>query len=228
MKSRLSVALLAIVALAAGHSVTQAQYDYAVQGVAPDDMLNIRERIEGADDVSSARIVGSIPANAVDVAGTGLTVLVGESRWHEIVYRGVKGWVNGRYLKVIRGGNNTSPPIFACSGTEPFWSIELGADEATFTNPSAAKGKNVSRFDVTQRRPARGRTNIEVLSLQGRGSKPLQSMAVLIRNDTCSDDMSDFTYPYEVILSVGDDAGSDADTGTGTGDVWHGCCSLVR
>ena len=202
-------------------SDAQAQYDFAVQGVADNDVLNIRERIEGAGDVGSVRIVGKIPAHANDVAGTGLTVMVGGSRWHEVVFRGVKGWVNGRYLKAIETGRDNKSPVFSCSGTEPFWSIELRGTKATFKNPFAAR-EEIRGYDIVKRRRARGGPHIHEVSMQGRSGKPVRPIAMLTRNDTCSDGMSDFTYPYEVILSIDDENDADAN------GVWHGCCTLVR
>ena len=218
---RLLLLLSALTVQFAVPSDVKAQYDYAVQGVAENDVLNIRERIEGADDVTSARIIGSIPANADDVAGTGLTVMVGGNRWHQVVFHGVSGWVNGRYLKKIETGGKGATPVFSCSGTEPFWSIELKEKEATFKNPFAAR-EEVRNYEIVKRRGARGGSHVHVVSMQSRAGKPVHPMAVLTRNDTCSDGMSDFTYPYEVILSV--DAEDDADAD----GVWHGCCTLVR
>lgn len=218
---RLLPLLLVLTVHIAVPSNVHAQYDYAVQGVKDNDVLNIRERIEGADDVSSVRIVGKIPANAVDVAGTGLTVMVGKARWREVVYRGVKGWVNGRYLKEIEADATAGTPVFSCSGTEPFWSIELGREKATFKNPFAAKPE-LRDYEIVKRRRARGGSHIHVVSMQSRAGNPVHPLAVLTRNDTCSDGMSDFTFPYEVILSIDAETDADAD------GVWHGCCTLVR
>ena len=59
-----------------------------VRGVASNDVLNIRERPS-----ASSPIRGYIPHNACYIE------VIGRSgNWYRIVYRGIAGWVNGRYL----------------------------------------------------------------------------------------------------------------------------------
>ena len=82
---------------------------YKVVGVAADDVLNIR-----AEPSASARIIGTIPPGADNVRSHGckggLTFAEWEkatpaeraagrrNRWCQISYRGMKGWVAGRFL----------------------------------------------------------------------------------------------------------------------------------
>ena len=62
---------------------------YRVTGVAANDVLNIRS---GAD--AGTGIVGTIPPN-----GTGIRIIDRcAGAWCPIEYRGVRGWVNQRYL----------------------------------------------------------------------------------------------------------------------------------
>ena len=59
-----------------------------VRGVADNDVLNIRSR-----PTSSSRIVGIIKPGRC-----GVQVFHGQGNWRNISYRGVRGWVNRRYL----------------------------------------------------------------------------------------------------------------------------------
>lgn len=59
-----------------------------VRGVASNDVLNIRSR-----PTSSSQIVGLIKPGRC-----GIQVFHGQGNWRSISYRGVRGWVNKRYL----------------------------------------------------------------------------------------------------------------------------------
>ena len=66
---------------------------FAVRGVAPNDVLNMRSGPSPRHEV-----VGAIPPDAVAVYPVGRTVRFGPSVWREVSYNGVRGWVNGRFL----------------------------------------------------------------------------------------------------------------------------------
>lgn len=65
----------------------------SVQGVAADDVLNVRE----APDRTSA-ILGALPPGATGVRGTANRKRVGSSSWREIECGKIRGWVNERFL----------------------------------------------------------------------------------------------------------------------------------
>ena len=65
----------------------------SVQGVAADDVLNVRE----APDKTSA-ILGSLPSDATGVHGTASRRRVGASTWREVECGKLRGWVNERFL----------------------------------------------------------------------------------------------------------------------------------
>lgn len=66
---------------------------FAVRGVAPDDVLNIRSGPSPRYDV-----IGTIPPDATGVMSAGARRQVGQSIWREVTYAGVRGWVNDRFL----------------------------------------------------------------------------------------------------------------------------------
>lgn len=75
---------------------------YRVVNVGAGDWLNMR-----GGPSSSFPVVGTIPRDATDIEKPGPCV----GNWCTIVYRGTLGWVNVRYLAVVRetGGSTASP-----------------------------------------------------------------------------------------------------------------------
>ena len=65
----------------------------AVQGVAADDVLNVRE----APDKGAA-VLGGLPPDATGVRGTSNRRRVGASTWREVECGNLRGWVNERFL----------------------------------------------------------------------------------------------------------------------------------
>lgn len=79
-------------------------------------------------------------------------------------------------------------------GTEPFWGGDVVGERLTYTTPENAKGEAiaVSRFA--------GRGG---LSFSGERKGALLTLA--IGPGTCTDGMSDQTYPYTAMLKLGDE-----------------------
>jgi uncharacterized protein YgiM (DUF1202 family) len=73
---------------------------FRVDGVAADDVLNIRSKPD-----AKASVLGSIPPAEEHVEGVGAPNTVGRGTWQRVRYAGVVGWVNARFLTA--GG---SPP----------------------------------------------------------------------------------------------------------------------
>ncbi len=65
----------------------------SVQGVAADDVLNVRE----APDKGAA-VLGGLPPDAIGVRGTSNRRRVGASTWREVECGNLRGWVNERFL----------------------------------------------------------------------------------------------------------------------------------
>lgn len=74
-------------------SSTEGSFRFVVRGVPPDDVLNIRSGPNPKYD-----IVGTIPPDATGVIGIGGRRQIGPSVWREVKYRGMRGWVNDRFL----------------------------------------------------------------------------------------------------------------------------------
>lgn len=103
---------------------------YAVTGVAKDGVLNIR-----AGPSAGSRKIGEIPRDARGLQNLGCTggpsfaewlkmseaerKLAGRDRWCRVRYRGIVGWVAGRYLR--EDGNppaEVEPPDGSAAGPE--------------------------------------------------------------------------------------------------------------
>ena len=211
-------ALVVVVAAALLAGPAAAFYEYKVTGVAAGDVLNIREDVASAGQVSSARIVGTIPADATGVEGTGVTVEIGGSLWRQVTHGGVTGWVAARFLSPVEDASGDRPPAdLHCGGTEPFWSMTFSAASAVREDPFATGGTARFAYVPAPGRFASGRRHVwSVMLRPAAGSQA--ATAVFIRTDACSDGMSDFTYPIEFVLS-----GSGPD-----GPVLSGCCQLKR
>jgi hypothetical protein len=73
---------------------------FAVRGVDPSDVLNMRAGPSPKHDV-----VGSIPPDGSGVIPVGGRRQIGPAVWREVSYRGVRGWVNDRFLVEEQSGS---------------------------------------------------------------------------------------------------------------------------
>ena len=65
----------------------------SVQGVAADDVLNVRQA-----PAKDAAVLGGLPPDATGVRGTSNRRRVGASTWREVECGNLRGWVNERFL----------------------------------------------------------------------------------------------------------------------------------
>lgn len=179
-----------------GASANDGSTSYRVDGVAADDVLNIR-----VDPDAESASSGTIPPAAKHVEGLGAPKKVGATTWQRIRYGGAVGWVNARFLKANTGGVPSQPPAPAkiealtplvCFGNEPYWSLRFGADGMA-TCGSACEAPAGLR--VTKVLADRSGTLDGFDLVDGEG-KPWMR-AVISKTGKCSDGMSDDPYPYE-------------------------------
>lgn len=79
-------------------------------------------------------------------------------------------------------------------GTEPFWNVEVAGDLATYSTPEIPDGVTID----LQRFTGQG-------GLGFSGQWEGRSFDLLITPGTCSDGMSDRSYPYVATLQLGDE-----------------------
>ena len=196
-----------------GLTASADRYEFRVVGVRRADVLNIRERVESQDDVSDTKVLGRIPAKASGIVGTGATQKVGRTRWYEVRFGKVRGWVNGRFLSPLSGElSQALQSNLFCSGTEPFWSLKVEDTGAEVRQP----GEEPRHYSVATREPFQGRSDSLALRLVGDNSSEVT--ALVQHKEWCNDGMSDLEYAFEVrVVGPG-----------GESRTLRGCCSLLR
>lgn len=203
-----ALALLTAAAFATATPVA-AYETYKVTGIKAGESLIVRDEPTGADKPSDAKELRRIPADADGVLGTGRSVLIGDERWHEVSFKGTRGWVNGAFLEATAFAD-LKGATFQCSGTEPFWSVTLAPEGGTYS--SLSDDKKVS-LKAEQIAPATGR--LFPLFYRLKGSDGGTYRVTVSRQEWCSDGMSDFDYGFQALL-------------TDDGVFHEGCCVLKR
>ncbi len=140
----------------------------------------------------AARITGRL------ASGAGPVEVVDEVEgWGRIGQGEGGGWVEMERLRPLalpRIGDTALPEGLLCSGTEPFWSLDLG-------QPGRARlselGAPEQWFAVVEAEAARGRSDPTGLWLSGAG----RGVAHIART-ACTDGMSDRPYAYAITLSL--------------------------
>ncbi|MGF1447056.1 MAG: SH3 domain-containing protein [Pikeienuella sp.] len=165
---------------------------HRVSGVAPQDVLNIRSA-PSAD----APIIGALAPFAAPVE-----VVVSHAGWGRVTQGEQGGWVSMRYLAPIEMpefGASGLPQGLVCAGTEPFWSLELGANGARMSELGGTTGV----FQILDAEQAEGRPDPAALWLGGPAGPAL---AQLTRR-YCTDTMTDRIYAYTAALALETAAG---------------------
>jgi uncharacterized membrane protein len=171
---------------------------FDVQGVAADDVLNIRAR-PSADAV----VVGTLTPDA-----KGVEVVGAENGWAMVNSGEGTGYAKMDFLVAAGKADwRALKAPLSCFGTEPFWglSFDPAAGKAEFTNYDEPS----QTMAVTQLWPAPMWSPLSAIGLEGG--------TAVIRAEECSDGMSDFTFGIALDLFL---------TG-GEARRYSGCCSLI-
>jgi len=195
-------------------SITALAQTYEVTGVGDNDSLNVRADVDKALRGAEARVVGSIPHNGKDVTTTGIiTTLEDGSRWREVVYKNLKGWVNTKFLKEVSGEG--LPDDLNCSGTEPFWTLEIRGDKAALQG--LAGDQTDTNYEVVDKRYGQNRGGLWSYHFQS-GDMKSKLTALVKHTGQCSLGMGELEFAMEVYL-----LGLEPDLGPA-----QGCCSFNR
>lgn len=195
------VAMLALGPATAGaQSAPQLPELYAVTGVGPGDVLNIRERAD-----ASGPIIGTLPRDA-----RGVEVVGRAGNWLEVNAGERSGWVNGLFM-AVQGDSWTRddqplPPTLRCLGTEPFWSLDQ--QDGAMILDEVAHG--TARFQVEQVTRSMNLTVARTALAPG--------LVAAITPEACSDGMSDRSYALSATLIVGQ---------VPNARQLNGCCTLT-
>jgi len=181
---------------------------YQVVDVAAGDRLNVREQ-PGVD----SDMLGALVPGAKNLVITGSVTNVGGANWWEIVFvEGYlsRGWVNGRFLEPMDRQEPESGYPLMCSGTEPFWSLDLADGQASYSTPE----EKALALSAGPWMMASGQTGRFAVKLERDGA--LGYAGIWRESSFCSDGMSDIRHPFGTILIRPD------------GEVLAGCCRRVQ
>ena len=194
-------------AFAIQEATPQPEWRYEVSGVRADSALNVRAQA-GTD----AAIIGELAADATDVVVTGVRRPWRGSVWWEIVWPAAESgyaWVNARYLTPVAPHEEREAGFaLACSGTEPFWSLRIADGEAQFDRMDGER----ETWQAGAWNPAGGRWGTFAVRLDVPSGEQPGHAAIQRDFRFCSDGMSEFQYPYDVLLITPDET------------VLSGCC----
>lgn len=180
---------------------------YDVNGVATNDVLNIRNSADLA-----AEITGSLPPDAKSVEVLGLSP---DGKWALVNGPQVSGYVALRYLTSSIGSDwmIMDRPL-SCHGTEPFWGLEIDP-QARSAQISQPDGPNM-RLAVQTIWPGSAISNVAAMAAS---STNTQATAML-SGAACSDGMSDTAYGITATLLMRDAKGENPVT-------YSGCCTIA-
>lgn len=198
----LSGALTALVVCLAPHATSAQDLPalFNVVDVASDDVLNVRSAPNGG-----AGIVGTLAYNA-----KGIEIVDRDGNWGLVNLGEGTGWTSLRYLDPVVDGFLPEHPRFSCSGTEPFWNLDVvQGQKATLSMPDWTE----RLFGAGMVRAASGRPYPFAMS----GAAGTETLTVVMWPRMCSDGMSDRSYGLETTVVL-----------TGNAPlILSGCCSLV-
>lgn len=171
-----------------------------VANIAGDDILNVRSRAS----VDSPDIGDLSPGEQVEIVG-----LSEDGRWAQIIVPEGNGWISTKFLEpVSRPQSNGGLPLnLACTGTEPFWSLQLGPDEmATLNIADVEEQLPVPlEWSGTSRNLGPG-----AYGFSGGGASGV------LRREQCSNGMSDQEYGWAIDIILLNGASSQ---------LYSGCCA---
>lgn len=195
-----------ILALLLFGGAAAAQQDYPllhdVTGVASNDVLNVR-----AGPGASHPVVGELAHDA-----RGVEVVRVEGNWGMVNVTEVPGWASMRFLAPRADGDIGNAARLVCSGTEPFWDIDvLTGRTAQVRTPENFEPGESFRVGLLQR----AYNPLEKWVLQG--TDGARSLSMVVARTYCDNGMSDNEYGFDATLIV---------TGP-EGYVFSGCCQLA-
>lgn len=196
--------------LAAGPAAASPEYIlptlFDVEGVASDDVLNIRETPS-----ASGGIIGTLTPDATGIEVVGLDP---SGRWGQVNAGERSGWVSMRFL-AYRTDVWTSrelPAGLTCGGTEPFWGFHPdGAGGLNWEEPNHRTSMTVEHIlDSGVDRDPRRVIHVE---------DDHHLMVASITPKQCSDGMSDMAYGLEATVLL--------QSRSEPAQMFTGCCRIT-
>lgn len=189
-------------------SLAEAQEKYAfykVKNVETGDHLNLR-----SGPGLKNPIISSIPHDADEIRVLTWAAYEEDHSWLPISWKDKKGWVNANYLqgyqkqqtspvavKVDRKTKETRKikPQFNCSGTEPFWGIDIHRKHMVYQDANGLKFKAPIVFYGKA-------TNSPSGNLVSSAVDKQHAIVLVMEKTSCSDGMSDINYHYKTTVLI--------------------------
>lgn len=209
---------LSIPAITYAASASKNLVVYKTTNLAPGELVNLR-----AAPSTTAKSLARLPINTGGIVPTGEEKKVNNTTWVRVYWSGVGGWMSKAYLTADNELTNTKPSttsnkpttkpasttttVMKCTGTEPFWNIEITDKQLKVKMMDGPRYVVPVSFRQTS---ANNRTIAVIAGANGTNS----AQTFLQKTDNCSDGMSDTNYPYSI-------------TGVVNGrQVISGCCKV--
>lgn len=172
---------------------------YMVDGVAADDVLNIRSEPTG-----SSQIIGEFDPFTLNVE-----VMRTDGGWGYVGAGERSGWVSMAYLAPNPIAANEVPRPLICSGTEPFWTFALYPRGAEYNAP------DTSPRPLTVLREQAANNGYLIEAQEG----PTLIQTITINALPCNDGMSDRDFGMSATLFTNAPDGNSVQTGCCTFQV---------
>lgn len=203
---RRALAVLSLILWAGAGQAQDLPALFDVTGVAADDVLNVRLRPD-----ASALPIGALPHDARFVEGIRRS---DDGRWTLVNTGESAGWVASRFLARQPGQTRLVGRPMLCSGTEPFWSLDIPNGGPLILSMPAGPPQRMARGNW---RLSENRTDTSLLVAEATGNRLTPGLSAVIARAECSDGMSDFAYGLSINLIL---------HGIGGQRLMSGCCSL--
>lgn len=183
---------------------------YRVIGVSSSDPsgLNVRGNIIEAQSIGETNVVGHLAWNQRRIRSSGLVVEIGRSVWRQIRSGGVTGWVNEKFLELDNPPNfyEPTPDKLKCSGTEPFWFLNLSKTSASFSGSDLENGDwmEETKLDSLATHPiVEMGAGSWLVTLKPKVAGSYIRTIISKASPMCNDSMSNVLYPYQIIVLKG-------------------------
>lgn len=206
---RLVAVLISCLCLPAMAQDMPALFD--VQGVAANDVLNIRAAPEAGAGLIGSLSPGARSVEVVEIAPNGT--------WGRINTGEASGWVSMRYLTPASGpGWQSLDRPMRCFGTEPFWSLAYDPARRNMTLSQMDDENGPLGLWIDWHLSSSSRSGQIGWAIEG----PARRGFATLTAEACNDGMSDRSYGLSISLFVNTSQESSAEP-----VALSGCCSLA-
>ena len=183
--------LIFVLVSVAGMGSTQT---YSVTAAAPDGGLELVANVYQGARRSEVETLATVQRGTSGLEATGLVVEAFGRNWREVGFGDIVGWIEADFLALEV--YPSAPDNLECGGNEPFWSLTIDGASSALWDPET---NITTTVPLSERLPAMGRRNLWSYRFETPGDNG-ELIGIVEYSRSCSDDMSDFTYDYSLVL----------------------------